>query len=301
MPLPPILFAGSSNPELAKEVADLLKIPPGKIDLHLFPDNEIFVELLEPVDNRNVFVMQSFFADPNFHLMEMLIMIDAMKRAAAESITAVIPYYGYARQDRIDRPGVPITAKLIADLLTKAGATRIITLDLHSEQIEGFFDIPVDHLLSRSLLIEYCSNLKLENAVIVAPDKGGIKIASAYSRKLGWPMALIDKERIDPFHVEMHLVVGDVAGKTVLLPDDMCTTAGTLVNATKACIELGAKRIISIVGHGLFVGNALELIDNSPIETLITTNSVQVSRKVKQHSKIKIVSMAPLFAEAILN
>lgn len=299
MPLPPMLFTGSSNPNLAQEVAELLKIQLGKIDLRFFPDREIFVELLEPIQERDVFVMQSFFADPNIHLMEMLIMIDAMKRAAAKSITAVIPYYGYARQDRINKPGVPITAKLIADLLTQAGATRIITLDLHSEQIEGFFDIPVDHLLSHCLLIEHCASLNLEDAVIVAPDKGGIKIAGAYSRKLGWPMALIDKERIDPFHVELHLFVGDVNGKTVLLPDDMCSTAGTLVNAANACLELGAKRIISVVGHGLFVGKALELIENSPMEMLIATNSVHFSEKVKQHSKIQIISVAPLFADAI--
>jgi ribose-phosphate pyrophosphokinase len=299
MPQPPLLFTGSSNPELANEVASLLKIPLGKIDIHLFPDKELFVELLEPIKNRDVFVMQSFFNDPNIHLMEMLIMIDAMKRAAAGSITAIIPYYGYARQDRIDKLGEPITAKLIADLLTTAGATKIITLDLHSEQIEGFFNIPVDHLLSRSLLIDYCSNLNLQNAVVVAPDKGGIKIAVAYSRKLAWPMALIEKERIDPFHVEMHFFVGDVKDKTVLLPDDMCSTAGTLVNAAKTCLDLGAKRIIAVVGHGLFVGNALELIENSPIEMLIATNSVQMSKEIKHHHKIKIISAAPLFAEAI--
>ncbi|MBX9696783.1 MAG: ribose-phosphate diphosphokinase, partial [Alphaproteobacteria bacterium] len=240
----PMLFSGSSNPALAKEIADLLSVQLGRIDLHLFPDKEIFVEVLEPVRNRHVFVIQSLFDDPNIHLMELLMMIDAFKRSAAASITAVIPYYGYARQDRIDKPGVAIAAKLVADLLTKAGADRIITLDLHAEQIEGFFDIPVDHLLSRSILIDYCAKLNMEHAVIVAPDKGGIKIAGAYARQLGWPIALIDKERIDPLHVVMHLFVGEVAGKIVLLPDDMCSTAGTLINAAKACAEFGAQKII---------------------------------------------------------
>lgn len=285
MPLPPILFTGSSNPDLANEVAQLLNIPLGKLDRRLFPDKEIHIQLLEPVQKRHVFVMQSFFDDPNIHLMEMLIIIDALKRGGAETITAVIPYYGYARQDRIDKPGVPVTAKLIADILTQAGAGRVITLDLHSEQIEGFFDIPVDHLLSSSLIIDYCINLRLENAVVVAPDKGGIKLATAYSRKLGLPIALIDKERVDPFHVKMLLFVGDVAGKTVLLPDDMCTTGNTMVNAANACIELGAKRIIAIAGHGLFVGKALEIIETSPIELLIVTNSVKISDEVRQHKK----------------
>ncbi|MFI5342685.1 MAG: ribose-phosphate diphosphokinase [Chlamydiales bacterium] len=297
--LPPMLFSGSSNPVLAKEIAGLLDTQLGKIDIRLFPDKEIFVEILEPVKSRHVFVIQSLFADPNIHLMELLIMIDAFKRAATASITAVIPYYGYARQDRINKPGVAITAKLIADLLTKAGADRIITLDLHAEQIEGFFDIPVEHLLSRSVLIDYCSKLNLENAIIVAPDKGGIKIAGAYSRQLEWPIALIDKERIDPLHVVMHLFVGEVAGRTVLLPDDMCSTAGTLFHAAKACAEFGAQKIIAVVGHGLFVGNALELIQDSPIETVIATNSVQTTEKVRNHPKIRIVSVASLFADAI--
>lgn len=299
MTLSPIIFSGSSNPVLAKEIADLLNLSIGKMDVHFFPDNELYVQVQEEVQGRSVFIVQSLFADPNVHLMELLIILDALKRAAAGSITAVIPYYGYARQDRLDKQGTAVTARLIADLLTKAGANKIITLDLHSEQIEGFFDIPVDHLLSRSLLIDYCAKMNLEDAVIVAPDKGGIKIAGAYSRQLGWPMALIDKERIDPFHVEMHLFVGEVAGKSVILPDDMCSTAGTLVNAATACADLGAKRIIAVVGHGLFVGNALAKIDQSPIELVIATNSIQMTDEVRKHPKIRYVSVAPLFAAAI--
>jgi ribose-phosphate pyrophosphokinase len=295
----PIIFSGSSHPALAKEIATFLTIPLGKLDLHLFPDKEIFVEILEPVQGRHAFVLQSFGSDPNFHLMELFIILDALKRSSAASLTVIVPYYGYARQDRVDKPGVPISAKLIANLLTCAGLDHLITMDLHSEQIEGFFDIPVEHLLSRTLLIPYCSSLDLENVVVVAPDKGGIKIASAYSKQLNVPIALVDKERLDSFRVEMRLFVGDVKGKTVLLTDDMCSTGGTLVQAANACAQLGAKRIIGVVGHGLFIGNALENIEKSPIEMLITTNSIPISDKVRSHPKIRVVSIAPLLADAI--
>jgi len=299
MNLPPLLFTGSSNPDLANKIAGLLDLPLSERNLHFFPDKEIFIEILTSVQERETFVIQSLFADPNIYLMELLIMIDALKRGAARSITAIIPYYGYARQDRMIKPGMSITAKLVADLLTCAGATKIITLDLHSEQIEGFFNIPVEHLLSRAILVNYCKKLELENAVVVAPDKGGIKIAGAYSRDLNWPMALIDKERIDSFRVEMHLFVGEVSGKTVILTDDMCSTAGTLVSAAEICMELGAKRIIALVGHALFVENALKNIRNSPIERVISTDSIQVLEEVSRDPKVNIVSVASLFAEAI--
>lgn len=299
MTLAPMIFNGSSHPLLAQEVAGLLGTPLGKRNLQLFPDQEISLEITEAVQGRHVFVLQSLGTDPNFHLIELFLILDALTRGSVASVTAVLPYYVYARQDRLDRPGVPITAKLIANLLTRAGAHGLITMDLHAEQIEGFFDIPVQHLLSCSLLIPYCATLGLENAVVVAPDKGGIKIAGAYAKKLNVPLALIDKERINPFEVKMRLFVGDVKNKTVLLTDDMCSTAGTLVNAAKVCAELGAKRIIAVVGHGLFIDSALDNIENSPIEMLITTNSLPCSEKVHAHPKIKIVSIAPLLAEAI--
>lgn len=295
----PLIFSGSSHPDLAQEIAALLGISLGKRDLHLFPDKEIFVEILEQVQGRPVFVLQSLGADPNIQFMELFIMLDALKRASVASLTVIAPYYAYARQDRLDKPGVPITAKLVANLLTCAGADHLITMDLHSEQIEGFFDIPVQHLLSSTLLIPYCSSLNLENVVVVAPDKGGIKIAGAYAKQLNVPIALVDKERIDSFHVEMRLFVGDVKEKTVLLPDDMCSTAGTLINAANICAQLGAKRIIAVVGHGLFIENALEKIQQSPIEMLITTNSIPISEKMRTFSKLHVVSIAPLLAEAI--
>ena len=299
MTLAPIIFNGSAHPLLGQEVAALLGTSLGKRNLHLFPDQEISLEILEAVQGHHVFVMQSLGTNPNFHLMELFVILDALARAAAASVTAVLPYYVYARQDKQDRPGVPITAKLMANLLTRAGANRLITMDLHSEQIEGFFDIPVQHLLSSNLLIPFCSSLGLEDAVVVAPDKGGIKIAGTYAKKLDAPLALIDKERISPFEVEMRLFVGDVKNKSVILTDDMCSTAGTLVNAAKVCAQLGAKRIIAVVGHGLFIGNALEDIEKSPIEMLITTNSIPISEKVHSHPKIRIVSIAPLLADAI--
>lgn len=231
--------------------------------------------------------------------MELLLIIDALKRAGAVSITSIVPYLAYARQDRVDKPGVAISAKLVADLLSTAGIDRLITMDLHSEQIEGFFDVPVFNLQSRTLLIPYCASLGLQNGVVVAPDKGGIKIASAYAKELGLPLALIDKVRVDPFHVEMHLFLGDVAGRTVLLPDDMCSTGGTLVRAAEECARLGATPILAVVGHGLFVGNALEHIQNSPIEKVITTNSVPVRPTVLSHPKITVLSAAKIFANTL--
>lgn len=297
----PILFSGSSHVSLSNEIASILGISLGKIDLRVFPDGEIFVQILEPVRNQSVSVVQSLFPNPNFQLMELLIIIDALKRSGASSIHAILPYYCYARQDRVNKSGSPITAKLVANLLTKAGVDHVVTLDLHSDQIEGFFDIPVTQLRAAPLLIESCKELALENCIVVAPDKGSIKIASAYGKALGFPIALIDKKRIDPLQTETHLFIGDVAGKTVLLPDDMCSAASTLVNAAKACAELGAKRIIAAAGHGLFVGDAIKLIEKSPLELVITTNTLPHSLEVINNPKIKIVPISPIIAETIQN
>jgi len=294
-----IIFSGSSHPVLADEIAAYLGVNLGKRDVCLFPDGEIYIEILEPIQGRDVFVFQSLGENPNFHIMETLIMLDALKRGSAASITIVLPYFAYARQDRINKPGTPITAKLVADLLTRAGTDNLITMDLHSEAIEGFFDIPVQHLLSSNYLIPYCQSLNIENAVVVAPDKGGIKTASFYAKELRVPLALIDKERVNSFHVEMRFFVGDVKGKSVILLDDMCSTAGTLVSAANICAELGAQRIIAIVTHGLFIQDALEKIEESPIEMLIVTNSIPLSDEIARHTKIKIVSIAPLLGEAI--
>ena len=296
-----MIFSGSSHPILASEVANLLGTSLAKRDLHLFPDGEIFIDILDPVHERDVVLLQSLGENPNFHIMETLMMLDALKRAAAASIKVVLPYFAYARQDRISRPGTSITAKLLADLLTQAGASHLVTMDLHSEQIEGFFDIPVQHLLSSSYLIPYCKSQGFQDIVIVAPDKGGIKIATTYARELNAPLALIDKERVDSFNVNIRLFVGDVKGKTVILPDDMCSTAGTLVTAANLCAQHGAKQIIAVVAHGLFTGNALEKIEKSPIDRVIVTNSIPLAEKICLHPKFSIVSVAPLFAEALLD
>ncbi len=292
------IFSGSSHPHLAKEITNLSGISLGKIHLHFFPDQEIFVEILESVQGKNVFILQSLAKNPNLHLMELFIILDALKRASVASVTLILPYLAYARQDRIDRPGTPITAKLIADLLTQAGANSVITMDLHSAQIEGFFNLPVQQVFSRTLLIPYFQTLQLDDIVIVAPDKGGIEMASAYARELKAPIALIDKERMNSFYVKMRLFAGDVEGKTVILPDDICSTAGTLVSAANMCADFGAKRIIAAIGHGLFIEDALEKIDKSAIEMVITTDSIPVSEQVAKHPKIRIVSIASLFAEA---
>lgn len=299
MTLAPCLFSGSSHPILWQELAALLGAPLGKRNLQLFPDGEISLEINESVDGRHVFVLQSLGVDPNFYLMELFLILDALSRASVEMVTVVLPYFAYARQDRLDRPGVPIAAKLVANLLARAGASRLITMDLHSEQLEGFFDIPVQHLMSHTVLIPYCASLDLEDVIVVAPDKGAIKIAGTYAKQLGVPLALIDKERLSPFKVEMRLFVGDVKNKTVLLTDDMCSTAGTLVNAAACCVQMGAKRIIAVVAHGLFIENALENIEASPIELFITTNSIPCSKRVDSHPKIRIVSIAPLLSGAL--
>jgi ribose-phosphate pyrophosphokinase len=295
----PLLFSGSAHLGLAQEVAALLSIPLGRMDHQIFPDKEIFIEILDSVQERKVCVIQSVAFDPNVYLMELFIILDALKRAGAGFITVVLPYYGYARQDRVSPPGTSVTAKLIADFLTQAGAHSIMTVDLHSEQIEGFFDIPIRHLLSETFLIPYCLKLNLANSMVVAPDKGAIRIASSYAKQLKVPMALMDKERIDAFQVEMHRFVGDVQGRAVVLLDDMCSTAATLVTAAEICCELGAARILAVVGHGLFVGDALKRIENSPIETVITTNSLPHREEVRKHKKIQILSIAPLLAQAI--
>lgn len=296
----PLIFSGSSHPILANEIIGCLGTLLGKRNLQLFPDGEIFVEILDAVQGHDVYVFQSLGQNPNFYLMETFVILDALKRASSASITLILPYYAYARQDRINKVGTPITAKLLANLLTDAGADHLITMDLHAEQIEGFFDIPVQHLLSKDVLVTYCESLLgFDNCVVVAPDKGAIKIAGAYAKALNAPLALIDKERIDSFQVSMRLFIGDVKGKTVLLPDDMCSTAGTLISAANICAELGANRIIAVVSHGLFIEDALEKIEKSPIEMLIVTNSIPMPDKISKHPKIRIVSIASLFAKAI--
>ena len=293
-----IFFAGSSHPILAAEIAQLLQVPLGQIHLSRFPDGEIAVQILEGVQGRVAFVLQSVALDPNFYFMELMIIIDALKRASAKDIVAVIPYFGYCRQDRKDKPRVPITAKLAANLLVRAGATRILAVDLHAGQLQGFFDIPIDHMLGCSPLLKQIQEKQLNDCIVVAPDIGSVKIARAFAHRLKTNFAAVYKQ---PVNIEASSVtlIGDVKGKDVLLADDMCSTGATLASAAKACQEKGAKRIFSAVTHGLCVDGAVECLEACPLETLWMTNTIPYSDRLMGTHKIESVSVAPLLAHAI--
>jgi ribose-phosphate pyrophosphokinase len=299
--LEPLLFSGSSHPELAREVVECLGVQLGHVDIERFPDGEIALQVMDNVRGRDVFVIQTVALDPNNYLMELLILIDALKRASARSISVVMPYYGYCRQDRKDKPRVPITAKLVANLLVNSGATRILTMDLHAGQLQGFFDIPVDNIVGRLALGEAFEKMHVSNdpIVVVAPDIGSVKLARAYARQLKAELAVIDKLRVNATEVDANTVIGDVKGKDVLLADDICSTGGTLASAAKACREKGAKRIFAAITHGILVGKALERIEKSPIEALLISNTVPAAEAVRNCSKVRIVSIAPFFAQAI--
>lgn len=294
-----LLFTGSSHPELAQKIAVCLGITVSNLELGRFPDGEISLRIPESVRGHDVFAIQSIALDPNEYLIELLILIDALKRASAKSITAVLPYFGYCRQDRKDKPREPITAKLLADILTSAGATHILTMDLHAGQLEGFFDIPVDHIQGLPVLSSEIKKLGFSDCVVVAPDIGSVKRARAYANSLDADFAVITKRRLNPLEVESHTVIGEVKGKNILLADDMCSTGGTLVSAAKACREKGAKRIFAVVTHGLFVGNAVEEIENSPIEALYMSNTVPYTERLSKTNKIHVCSVAESFAHAI--
>lgn len=293
------LFAGSSHPDLARQIAEYLGVTLGKLKIERFPDGETFVQILESVRGRDAFVLQSIALDPNNFLMELLIIVDALRRASARSITALIPYFGYSRQDRKDKPRVPITAKLVANLLVNAGVTRVVTMDLHAGQIQGFFDIPVDNLYGRHCLETAFKGYAKNELVVVAPDIGSVKLARSYAHDLGADLAIVDKQRYDAAKVEAVNLIGDVKGKYVLLADDMCSTAGTLVSAAKACQEKGALKIFAAVTHGLCVGDALEKIESSPIEALMMSNTIPDRDRFAATAKVKIVSVANLFGQAI--
>jgi ribose-phosphate pyrophosphokinase len=293
------LFSGNSHPAFAAELAAHLNVELGKILFEPFPDGEIYLQIQENVRGRDVFVIQSIARDPNYYLMELLIMIDALKRASAKSIVAVIPYFGYSRQDRKDKPRVPISAKLVADLLATAGATRVLTMDLHAGQIQGFFDIPVDNLYARPLLADAFAKLHLKDLVIMAPDLGAIKIARAYSNHLNVEFAVMDKRRVSTEEVSITSIIGsDVKGRDVLLVDDLCSTAGTLVTAADACHKAGAREISVAFTHGLLVGEAVKKLEHSTIKKIFMSNTVPLAEE-QNHLKFEVVSTAPLFGEAI--
>lgn len=294
------IFAGNSNPELAQKIADHVGVPMGRSVVTTFSDGEISVNIHETVRGAEVFVIQSTCSPVNNNLMELLIMIDAFKRASAGRITAVIPYYGYARQDRKAKARDPITAKLIADLLTTAGADRVLTMDLHAAQIQGFFTIPVDHLRGVPILAQHFIERGFEgdDLVVVSPDLGSVTRARNFASRLNAPLAIIDKRRPRANVAEVMNIIGDVKGKKVIIIDDMIDTAGTLIEGVNALIDHGAKEVYACASHGVLSGPAIERIKNSPIKELVITDTIPLPPE-KQIDKIRVLSVAPLFAEAI--
>ncbi len=295
-----IIFSGNSNPALSKEVCSYLNVVLGGEKVKRFSDGEIQIEIDENVRSKDIFVIQSICSPVNENLVEMLLMLDALKRASAASITAVIPYYGYARQDKKVAPRVPISAKLVADMLTVAGASRVITMDLHAGQIQGFFDIPVDNLFAAPVLIDYIRNNFNDDLVIVSPDAGGVERARAFAKRLNVDLAIIDKRRETPNEAKAMAVVGDVAGKIVVILDDMVDTAGTLVEAAGAIMKNGAREVYAVCTHPVLSGPSIERIEKSPLNALVVTNTIPLKNNARSCKKIKVLSISELIGEAIV-
>ena len=293
------IFSGTANPSLAEAICKHLSVPLGKALLGRFSDGEIYFQILENVRGADVFVVQPCSFPVDNHLLELLLMIDAFKRASAWRITAVLPYYCYARQDRKDKPRVPISAKLVADLLETAGASRALTLDLHAPQIQGYFDVPVDHLYGSPVLVDFFRNKNLPNLTVVSPDAGGVERARAFAKKLGAPLAIVDKRRVDLDVTEVMNLIGDVRGRSTLIVDDIIDTAGTLVKTADALIREGATQVYAACTHAVFSGPAVERIENSVIAEVVATDSVPLCEAAKYVKKIKILSVAELLARGI--
>ena len=294
------VFSGRSNPRLAEQVANYLGIALGRAQLERFPDGEIALKLFEDVRGRDTFIIQSTCTPGNDHLMELLIYVDCLRRASANRITAVLPYFGYARQDRKDEGRVPITAKLVANLLTSAGVNRILTIDLHAAQIQGFFDIPVDNLSARPVITAFFETLPMESLVVVSPDIGNAKQARVYAELLGGELAIIDKRRISGSEAITYNIIGDVKGKTVLMVDDMIATAGTIVQATKLVRERGAKRVIISATHGVLCGPAIERLNNAEIDHLAITDTIPLRDEARQQlPNLSVLTVSELLGEAI--
>jgi ribose-phosphate pyrophosphokinase len=292
------IFAGNANPDLAEKIAKYLKTPLGDALVTTFSEGEVRVKINEDVRGTDVFIVQPTCPPTNNNLMELLIMIDAVKRASARRITAVIPYFGYARQDRKDQPRVPISAKLVANLLTVAGTDRILTMDLHASQIQGFFDIPMDHLFAVTVVVDHFKKKKIKDLVIASPDVGGIKMARAYAKRLNAQLAIVDKRRIDDRHAEAMNILGDVKGKNIVIIDDLVATASSMCEAAGALKHAGALKIFAAVSHPILSGPAVERIKKSAIEEFIVTDSIPLDGK-KKDSVFKVLSVAPLLGEAI--
>ncbi|MBN1356252.1 ribose-phosphate pyrophosphokinase [bacterium] len=295
------VFYGSAHPELGLEICKCLNIEPGQVETSRFADNEIFVQIKENIRGKDVFIVQPTCFPTNSNLMELLILIDTALRASAKRITAVLPYYGYARQDRKDRPRVPITARLVADLITVAGANRVLTMDLHAGQIQGFFKIPVDHLYATPVFLDHIKQMDYcRNLMVVSPDAGGVERAKFLAKLLGVELAVADKRRSGPNVAESIRIIGNVKGRNVLIIDDIIDTAGTLMKAVNALMEAGADRVIACGTHGVFSPPALERIQNNEhLVEVIVTNTIAPRKDLRCCSKVKVLTIAPLLAEAI--
>ena len=292
------LISGTANRKLAEEVAKILKVPLTPVEIKRFQDGEIYCRVLESVRGCDVFIIQPTSPDASLHLMELLIMVDALKRSSPDKITAVIPYYGYCRQDKKTKPREPITAKLVANMIETAGVDRVIMFDLHVAQVQGFFDIPSDNLEVVPLFADYIADQKLKNIVVVSPDAGGAARARYFGKVLDAPIAIVDKRRPQPNVAEVQNVIGDVKGKTAILVDDLVDTAGTIVEAAKILIKFGAKEVYAFATHGIFSSPAIERIKESQLKEVVVTNTVEIPKE-KMISKLKIISIAPLLAENV--
>ncbi len=293
------IFSGNANPPLARELCEFLGVPLGAASCKTFADGEIYLQIKENVRGADVFVVQPTCKPVDRNLMELLLMIDALKRASADRITAVLPYYGYARQDRKDKPRVPISAKLVAKLLEKAGADRILCLDLHAAQIQGFFDIPVDHLFATPVMIEYLKPMQTPDTIVVSPDAGGVERARAFAKRLGVPLAIIDKRRDDVNVAEVMHIIGDVEGRDCLVVDDLIDTAGTLVKGVEALASQGARSVMACATHAVLSPPSVQRIEQSQIREVVLTNSIPLSEEALRCEKIRTLSVAPLLARAI--
>jgi ribose-phosphate pyrophosphokinase len=296
---PLIVFGGTGNAQLAQAICKYLRMPMGKAKIEQFPDGEKFIKLEEDVRGRDCFIIQPTCLPVDENLMELLIFLDCLRRASAARITAVVPYFSYARQDRKDEGRVPITAKLVANLIATAGADRVLAIDLHAKQIQGFFDIPVDHLTAEPVLVKYLRKKKLSDLTVVAPDVGNMKTAALYAAALGGELAIIHKRRVSGSEVECSEVIGAVEGRNIVMCDDMITTAGTLCGAAKLLVEKGAKKIIAGATHGVLAGSAVERIKAAPFDEVIVTDTVPLNDKAATLENIKVLTVAPLLGEAI--
>jgi ribose-phosphate pyrophosphokinase len=293
------VFSGTANPSLTQEICECLGCPVGSAMIRSFADGETHLQIQENVRGADVFVVQPTSTPVDHSLMELLLIMDALKRASAERITAVLPYYGYARQDRKDKPRMPISAKLVASLLETAGASRILALDLHAAQIQGFFDIPVDHLFAAPVMVEHFESLGKRNLIIVSPDAGGVERARAFAKRLNAPLAIIDKRRTEVNVAEVMNIIGDVRGKYCLIVDDLVDTAGTLVKGVEALLAQGAVGVSACATHAVLSGPAVERISGSLLDELVVTNSIPLKPEAEACGKIRVLSVAPLLARAI--